>query len=359
MYIPGGANDAITDLGNPLINEVKIEITPSSKYSIKAKAYLRAMHAKARAQKKAYGWVDALDTITKAVTCYICDGNDDGTASGWSGYNTVTDDWTDDWSIASAHSKNNSVIRAMRYVQQNYVQWVNSAASTNMITGSGATSGNINLQASVSGTTSTVFTLQWPVLQDYIQEYYDTPPWVSAAGGPVRWTEAQKREWLKAHPQPQKNHRGEHIRSYNNGDLFNSVSREEIAALQLLRQMVPHEQFKHYLKHGFVNVRGKSGLDYQVRRENTIVVRERGEILATLCLYLKLEGRPAPPSDHVVGKILIIEHDEHEVWTRSNVRWETSNRDRRSLEAIGQAAKGKEPTLKEFLTNNRRAVAVP
>jgi len=133
-----------------------------------------------------------------------------------------------------------------------------------------------------------------------------------------------------------KNHRGILIRSSDKAHLFSDISQQEILALQLLRKMVDGDSFRKYLRHGFVPVRGASGLIYQVDRINRIKVWERGELLAHLCVHLK--GN-VPPTDEVVGKILIIEYNEADIWKRSNISWMVSNRDRRSLELVGQASK--------------------
>lgn len=125
-------------------------------------------------------------------------------------------------------------------------------------------------------------------------------------------------------------------RSNRSSDLFSDCSPAEIAALHLLRKMVAPEEFKRYLRYGHINIRGGlSGLTYQVCRQSTIKVWERGETVASLCVHL---NHSAPPTDHVVGKLLIIECDEADIWKRSNISWYTNKLDRESLKAIGQAS---------------------
>lgn len=136
----------------------------------------------------------------------------------------------------------------------------------------------------------------------------------------------------------QKNHRGILIRSHNSQALFSTCSPAEITALQLLRKMVETEEFRRYLRHGHVNVRGGiSGLVYQIRRSERIKVWDRGELVAELCVHLH-HSSMAPPTDHVIGKMLMVECDEPSVWSRSNVTWCTDKRNRRTLELVGRAA---------------------
>jgi hypothetical protein len=118
--------------------------------------------------------------------------------------------------------------------------------------------------------------------------------------------------------------RQQHL-SYRNvrgGDraCFANASPAELVALQLLRKMVKPDVFKHYLKYGFVVVRGPSGLEYQVQRKSHMIqVRDRGQKVASLCVYV--QGPKIPPTDDVVAKLIIIECDEPDIWKRANVSW--------------------------------------
>lgn len=122
-----------------------------------------------------------------------------------------------------------------------------------------------------------------------------------------------------------KNHCGVSIRSYHRDRQFDHVTPAEMLALQLLRKMVGQDEFRRYLKHGFILARGPSGLSYQIARRERIVVREYGNKLATLCVHLKYEHK-TPPTDEVVAKLLMVECDEADLWQRSNVTWLTAQR---------------------------------
>lgn len=131
------------------------------------------------------------------------------------------------------------------------------------------------------------------------------------------------------------NHRGQPARSAERGRQFDNAQPEELVALQLLRRMVTPEEFRRYLRHGFVHVRGPSGLVYQVGRNQTIKVWDRNELIASLCVHLR--DRNIPPTDEVVAKMLIVECDEPDIWKRSNITWRT-HRDRAALHALGYGA---------------------
>jgi hypothetical protein len=113
-----------------------------------------------------------------------------------------------------------------------------------------------------------------------------------------------------------RNHRAQPLRSYKKDQLFSDVPQEELIALQLLKKIVEPAEFKRYLKHGFINVRGKSGLIYQVPRSGQVIVWDNGTMIASLCIHV---GRGIPPSDEVVAKMLIIEGHEPDIWHKSNV----------------------------------------
>lgn len=144
----------------------------------------------------------------------------------------------------------------------------------------------------------------------------------------------QGRRWSKPALTP-KNHRRQPIRSHGRGAQFSDASPAELTALQLLRQMVSADDFRRYLRHGFVPVRAESGLTYQVDRHQRISVWDRGERVASLCVHLR--GQGLPPTDEVVAKIIMIECDEADIWKRSNVSW-FALRDRPALRQLGLAA---------------------
>lgn len=207
---------------------------------------------------------------------------------------------------------------AASYRDQLTSQWIVSTGTT------GGSCGHINFSNSWTSASTSDWEIN-PQVWRYIAHYTE---------------ELTSRK--KSIEQPRLNHHGIIVRSSDRGNMFSDISQQEMLALQLLRKMVDQESFRKYLRHGFVPVRGASGLVYQVDRRNRIKVWERGELLAELCVHLR--GN-CPPTDEVVGKILIIEYNEADIWKRSNITWSTDNRNRRSLELIGQASNNNMPHI--------------
>lgn len=269
----------------------------------------------------------------------------------YKGWYTASDDWFDTrnqhikaalkhaagW-VQRAHYKTHHTTSiaidwdcAQRAVHQHAMQITTTTAGT----------GNVfvhPLTATAGATTNHVLT--WPAIQDLV----DCDPWLS--NGQVRMTAQQYAQHVARyggvrprstglHLQRGKNHRGNPLRSFDSDTMFTDANREEVTALHLLRSMVEQDQFRRYLKHGFIVQRGDSGLDYQIRRNATCQVWDKGTLIATLCVHLRLENRPAPPTDHVVGKMLIVQCDEKDFWKRANISWTTADQNRALLEKIG------------------------
>lgn len=99
---------------------------------------------------------------------------------------------------------------------------------------------------------------------------------------------------------------------------FSTATPAEIQALQLLRGLVGQDEFRRYLKYGFIMVRGGSGLRYQVRRGRHVVDvwNERGRVDG-ICVYLQGQF---PPTDDTITRMLMAERDELELWRRGNSR---------------------------------------
>ena len=116
----------------------------------------------------------------------------------------------------------------------------------------------------------------------------------------------------------ERNQHGAVPRALQNHADFTTVTRPEIKALQLLKKMLSAEDFKRYLRYGFVVVRGASGLEYQiVRGAWHLKVWNRGKKVAELCVGLK---GAMPPTDSVIARMVLAQYDEPDLWRRSNLR---------------------------------------
>lgn len=105
---------------------------------------------------------------------------------------------------------------------------------------------------------------------------------------------------------------------YNTNADFTSVSGSEIVALQMLKGMVNQDEWKRYLRYGFILVKGISGLIYQIIRNNEhIKVYRKGNKVAELCISVR---GGVPPTDQVVAKKIMLECNEMNVWHEANIR---------------------------------------
>lgn len=120
------------------------------------------------------------------------------------------------------------------------------------------------------------------------------------------------------------NHRRAQCRATHRPADFSQVSPSEVVALRLLRGMLSEEEWKRYLRYGFIIVRGDSGLVYQiVRNQSHVRVYRGGKKVAELCIYVN----GVPPTDQVIGKKVMVECCEKEIWHKANIhgqsRWPT------------------------------------
>lgn len=83
----------------------------------------------------------------------------------------------------------------------------------------------------------------------------------------------------------------------------------EIRARETLHRVLGEEKFQRFLKDGFVSVRAKSGLIYQIFPGHGITTVYRdGEPTERLCVVLKGDF---PPTDSLIMRYLIILNDEN------------------------------------------------
>jgi hypothetical protein len=90
----------------------------------------------------------------------------------------------------------------------------------------------------------------------------------------------------------------------------------EAVALEALRETITEQEFRHYLKYGFLNVRGQSGTLYQIYRDTWhIRVWEQGKKVEEICIGLS----ETPPTDRVIAVKTMIEADENIIRAKGNV----------------------------------------
>jgi len=92
----------------------------------------------------------------------------------------------------------------------------------------------------------------------------------------------------------------------------------EMNAIDTLREMITEAEFRKYMTHGFLLVKGASGLVYQVFRNRAHTkVWENGQVIEEVCVRIK--ERKIPPTDNVIAFKILIETSEGEFRKLGNV----------------------------------------
>lgn len=98
-----------------------------------------------------------------------------------------------------------------------------------------------------------------------------------------------------------------HIKSRTNA--LRNISEPEWVALDTLRESITEKEFRKYLRDGFLLVKGKSGMVYQIFRNHSHVkVWEHGKTVEEICVYFKNSN--IPKTDKVLAFKIMIETDE-------------------------------------------------
>lgn len=89
------------------------------------------------------------------------------------------------------------------------------------------------------------------------------------------------------------------------------VSSEENRAIDTLREMITEEEYRRYIKYGFILVRGASGRVYQIFRSNAHTkIWKDGKCVAEVCV--RISDRHIPPTDNLIAFKTLIETSENE-----------------------------------------------
>jgi hypothetical protein len=98
-----------------------------------------------------------------------------------------------------------------------------------------------------------------------------------------------------------------------------NVPKNELAAIETLREMITETEFRKYIKHGFILVRGLSGRVYQIfRNKEHTKVWEKGKLVEEVCVRIK-RNLKVPPTDNVIAFRTMVLCDEGEFKKLGNV----------------------------------------
>jgi hypothetical protein len=99
--------------------------------------------------------------------------------------------------------------------------------------------------------------------------------------------------------------------------IFNVLPQEN-RAIDTLREMITEEEYRKYLKFGFILVKGRSGLTYQIfRNESHTKVWKNGKVIEEICVRIKEHN--IPPTDNIIAFKTIIETSENQFHKMGNV----------------------------------------
>jgi len=96
------------------------------------------------------------------------------------------------------------------------------------------------------------------------------------------------------------------------------ISDAEAKAIETLREMITETEYRKFITHGFILVKGQSGYIYQIFRTNSHTkVWKNGQIVKEICV--KIQDRDVPPTDNVIAHKILIETSEEDFEKLGNV----------------------------------------
>jgi len=96
------------------------------------------------------------------------------------------------------------------------------------------------------------------------------------------------------------------------------ISDDEWRAIETLREMISEQEYRRYIRDGFISVLGKSGRVYQIFRDTGHMrVWFDGKLLEEICVTLK--DKKIPQTDRVISMKTIIETSEDDIKKLGNV----------------------------------------
>lgn len=94
---------------------------------------------------------------------------------------------------------------------------------------------------------------------------------------------------------------------------------QEIRARTTLREMIIESEYRRYITNGFIMIRAKSGLWYQIFSGATgerVRTYKDGKPFESLCIHT---DRSCPPTDHVINMKILVEIDEDSLRKGANI----------------------------------------
>jgi hypothetical protein len=97
------------------------------------------------------------------------------------------------------------------------------------------------------------------------------------------------------------------------------VNPQELKARETLREMIPEWEYRRYLTNGFIMVKAKSGLWYQIFNKQAgywVFSFKDGKMFERLCIHT---DAVCPPTDHVINMKVLAEIDEETLRKGANI----------------------------------------
>jgi hypothetical protein len=132
--------------------------------------------------------------------------------------------------------------------------------------------------------------------------------WAQLAPRPLLDPQARLREIMAARQGP-----AIHVRPTK---YYNPADERELRARETLRRVIGDQNYRYFLRTGFINVRGKSGILYRICKGHMVDAYKGGKLVERLCVYLKGDF---PPADELITKFLMILNNEEQFRALSNI----------------------------------------
>lgn len=92
-------------------------------------------------------------------------------------------------------------------------------------------------------------------------------------------------------------------------NIIKGVPKNELCAIETLREMITEMEYRRYMTHSFITVSVSNGKIYQIfRNRDHVKIWQQGVLIEELCISLK--DSKIPPTDKVIALKTMIEIDE-------------------------------------------------